>query len=164
MFYDPATHRLYYTVSGDSRLFYRYFSPESEIVGAQTFQADAGGVNFATVAGMTLASGRILYGSSTDGALRSAPFSGGRVTGAADGGQLGRDLALPGHRGAQHLSRALTGWASVRPPGFEGSDRPAVTVVCRAGGPSAAPTDHPYRPRVHLWPTSSPRSSGTSRT
>ena len=32
---------------------------------------------------MTLASGRILYGSSTDGALRSAPFSGGRVTGAA---------------------------------------------------------------------------------
>jgi hypothetical protein len=83
MFYDPATRRLYYTVSGDSRLFYRYFSPESDTVGAQTFQADAGGVNFGSVAGMTLASGRILYGSSTDGSLRSAPFSGGRVTGAA---------------------------------------------------------------------------------
>ena len=49
MFYDTATHRIYYTVSGDSRLFYRYFTPESEIVGAQTFQADAGGVNFSTV-------------------------------------------------------------------------------------------------------------------
>jgi hypothetical protein len=82
MFYDPATGRLYYTVSGDSRLFYRYFSPESETVGAQTFQADAGGVSFAAVAGMTLASGRILYGSSADGSLRSAPFAGGRVTGA----------------------------------------------------------------------------------
>ena len=82
-FYDPATHRIYYTVSGSSSLYYRYFTPESEVVGAQTFQADAGGVNFSAVAGMTLASGRILYGSSVDGALRSAPFAGGRVTGGA---------------------------------------------------------------------------------
>ena len=83
MFYDTTLHRIYYTVSGDSRLYYRYFTPESDVVGAQTFQADAGGVNFSTVAGMTLASGRVFYGSSSDGALRSAPFSGGRVTGAA---------------------------------------------------------------------------------
>jgi len=100
MFYDPATRRLYYTVSGDSRLFYRYFTPESDTVGAQTFQADAGGVNFGSVAGMTLASGRILYGSSTDGSLRSAPFSGGRVTGAAtvvssDGTWRYRAIAVP---------------------------------------------------------------------
>jgi hypothetical protein len=38
-------------------------------------------VNFNTAAGLTLASGRIYYGSSSDGSLRSAPFSGGRVTG-----------------------------------------------------------------------------------
>ena len=81
VFYDPSLHRIYYTVSGDSRLYYRYFTPESEVVGAQTFQADAGGINFSTAAGLTLASGRILYGSSADGSLRSAPFSGGRVTG-----------------------------------------------------------------------------------
>ena len=83
MFYDTTLHRIYYTVSGNSNLYYRYFTPESDVVGAQTFQADAGGVNFSTVAGMTLASGRIFYGASSDGALRSAPFSGGRVTGAA---------------------------------------------------------------------------------
>jgi hypothetical protein len=82
MFYDTATHRIYYTVSGDARLFYRYFTPESEVVGAQTFQAEANGVSFASAAGLTLASGRILYGSSTDGSLRSVPFAGGRVTGA----------------------------------------------------------------------------------
>ena len=82
MFYDPGTHRIYYTVSGDSRLYYRYFTPESEIVGASTFQADAGGVSFSSAAGMTLASGRVFYGSS-DGTLRSAPFANGRVTGAA---------------------------------------------------------------------------------
>ncbi len=81
MFYDTATHRIYYTVFGDSHLYYRYFTPESDVVGALTFQADTNGVSFAGVAGMTLASGRILYGSSTDGSLRSVAFSGGRVTG-----------------------------------------------------------------------------------
>jgi hypothetical protein len=81
MFYDTATHRIYYTVFGDARLFYRYFTPESDVVGAQTFQAETNGVSFASVAGLTLASGRILYGSSVDGALRSVPFAGGRVTG-----------------------------------------------------------------------------------
>jgi hypothetical protein len=81
MFYDPATHRIYYTVLGDARLFYRYFTPESDVVGAQTFQAETGGVSFASAAGMTLASGRILYGSSADGSLRSVSFADGRVTG-----------------------------------------------------------------------------------
>ena len=80
MFYDPATHRIYYTVSGDGRLFYRYFTPESEVVGAQTFTEGSVYTNFGTVAGMTLASGRILYGSD-EGALYSQPFSNGRVTG-----------------------------------------------------------------------------------
>ncbi|HET6561079.1 MAG TPA: PKD domain containing protein, partial [Marmoricola sp.] len=81
MFYDPALHRLYYTVAGNSALFYRYFTPESEVVGAQEFRANANGVDFRTVAGMTLAGGRILYGSSSDRALRSVAFGAGGVTG-----------------------------------------------------------------------------------
>jgi hypothetical protein len=32
---------------------------------------------------MTLAGGTILYGSTVDGALRAAPFAGGRVTGSS---------------------------------------------------------------------------------
>ncbi|WP_457207806.1 hypothetical protein [Nocardioides sp. P5_C9_2] len=83
MFYDPVTHRIYYTVAGDSRLLYRYFTPESEVVGAETYVEASSGTTFGSVAGMTLASGRILYGSSTDGALRSQPFANGRVTGGA---------------------------------------------------------------------------------
>jgi hypothetical protein len=99
MFFDPATHRVYYTLGGDSRLHYRYFTPQGEVVGAQSFVADAGGVGFGTVAGMTLAGGRILYGSA-DGALRSVPFSGGRVTGSpsvvsADGTWTHRALFVP---------------------------------------------------------------------
>jgi hypothetical protein len=81
MFYDAATHRIYYTVFGNSNLLYRYFTPESEVVGAETFTANSNGVNFSSTAGMTLASGRLLYGSSSDGSLRSVAFGGGSVTG-----------------------------------------------------------------------------------
>ena len=81
MFYDTTTHRLYYTVSGDSRLYYRYFTPESQVVGAQTFVGTSGGVDFSAVGGMTLAGGRVLYGSTTDGFLRSVPFGNGAVSG-----------------------------------------------------------------------------------
>lgn len=82
MFYDPATHRIYYTITGGSRLFYRYFTPQSEVVGAQTFTGTSS-VDLSTVSGLTLAGGRVLYGSSTDGALRSVAFSGGQITGSA---------------------------------------------------------------------------------
>jgi PKD domain/Domain of unknown function (DUF5122) beta-propeller len=81
IFYDTSTHRLYYSVTGNPALFYRYFTPESEVVGAQTFQvADTNGITFAGVSGMTLAGGRILYGSTADGALRTVSFSGGTIT------------------------------------------------------------------------------------
>jgi hypothetical protein len=82
MFYDTNTHRIYYTLSGDSRLFYRYFTPESEVVGAQEFVGSSS-VNLSTVSGMTLASAKVLYGSSADGSLRSVPFANGAITGAA---------------------------------------------------------------------------------
>ncbi|MFC5177639.1 hypothetical protein [Nocardioides taihuensis] len=99
MFYEPTLHRIYYTVAGDARLFYRYFTPESEVVGALTFTADAGGVNFASAQGLTLADGKLIYGSS-DGALRSVSFSGGRVTGSpttlsSDGTSKYRGMFLP---------------------------------------------------------------------
>jgi hypothetical protein len=81
MFFDPATHRIYYTLAGDPRLLYRYFTPESRVVGAQTFVATSNGVSFTAAAGMTLAGGRIFYGSSVDGSLRTVAFSGGAVVG-----------------------------------------------------------------------------------
>jgi hypothetical protein len=68
-----------YTVAGDSHLYYRYFTPESDVVGALTFQANANNVNCSQVAGMTLAGGQILYGSN-DGRLRTVPFDGTQVT------------------------------------------------------------------------------------
>jgi hypothetical protein len=100
MLYDAGTHRIYYTVLGDSRLLYRYFTPESKVVGAQTFVANANGVSFASAAGTTLAGGLVLYGSSADGSLHSVPFSGGQVTGTptvlgTDGSWRSRAMFVP---------------------------------------------------------------------
>jgi hypothetical protein len=99
MFYDTSLHRLYYTLFNDSQLYYRYFTPESLVVGAETFVGDNGGVDLSTVSGMTLVGGRVYYGSS-DGSLRSAAFSGGAITGAPsvvsnDGSWQSRALFVP---------------------------------------------------------------------
>jgi Malectin domain len=100
MFYDSVQHRLYYTLFNDSTLYYRYLTPESLVVGAQTFTADNGGVDLSTVSGMTLAGGNILYGSSADGDLRSVPFGSTGITGSptivsSDGTWKSRALFVP---------------------------------------------------------------------
>jgi len=86
-FFDHG--RLYYTVAGDSRLLYRYFTPESGAVGSQTFVASAkgDGFNWQNVAGLTLASGRI-YAASSSGVLSRIDFSGGHP-------QPGTSVRLP---------------------------------------------------------------------
>ncbi len=74
--------RLYYTRSGDARLYYRYFTLESGVVGAETFTASGNGdgFNWSDVSGMTLASGR-LYFSRTNGNLYSVNWANGRPQG-----------------------------------------------------------------------------------
>jgi hypothetical protein len=74
MFYDAG--RLYYTLSGDPRLFYRYFEPQSRVVGALRFVAAGGG--WRHVRGMTLAGGEIYFATSA-GAFKRVAFAGGRV-------------------------------------------------------------------------------------
>jgi hypothetical protein len=68
MFLDGG--RLYYTMAGDDQLYYRYFTPESNVIGAQTFVASGPGDGFTwgTVRGLTLAGGDV-YAARTDGAL-----------------------------------------------------------------------------------------------
>jgi hypothetical protein len=99
MFYDTSLHRIYYTLFNDSQLYYRYFTPESQVVGAQTFVGDNGGVDLTSVSGLTLAGGRVFYGSA-DGSLRSVPFSGGAIAGtpsviSSDGTWQSRALFVP---------------------------------------------------------------------
>jgi hypothetical protein len=81
MFFDAG--RIYYTLSADPRLYYRYFTPESGIVGADVFVAsgDGDGRNWSSVTGMTMASGRLYY--ATGGNLSAVDFAGGVPSGSA---------------------------------------------------------------------------------
>jgi hypothetical protein len=80
MFFEPSSGRLYYTLSGDARLLYRYFTPESGVVGAETFTASATG--WSAVSGMTLASGKLYFATLT-GNLSAVGFAGGVPSGSA---------------------------------------------------------------------------------
>jgi hypothetical protein len=85
MFFHPPSGRLYYTLSGgDTRLYYRYFTPESGVLGADSFVASGAtdGRNWSTVNGMTMASGRLYYASTT-GTLSAVGFTDGLPTGTA---------------------------------------------------------------------------------
>lgn len=70
MFFDDG--RIYYTVNrpgnsqtnrvNNAKLYYRYFTPESQVVGANLFVAASGGVvDWANIRGMTLANGNLYY-------------------------------------------------------------------------------------------------------
>ena len=69
MFFDGT--RLFYTVSGDTRMHWRYFLPESRLVGALDFTI-AG--SWSDVAGMTMADGKI-YFARNNGNLYSVNFA-----------------------------------------------------------------------------------------
>lgn len=43
MFYDPASARLYFTLTGSNTLYYRYFNTESKITGAERYVATSNG-------------------------------------------------------------------------------------------------------------------------
>jgi hypothetical protein len=77
MFFDGG--RLYYSVAGDRRLFFRYFTAESGVVGAETFVAsgEGDGLDWSGVRGLTMAAGR-MYLADAAGRLSRVDFAGGR--------------------------------------------------------------------------------------
>ncbi len=79
MFY--ADGRLYYTLSGDSRLRWRWFSPDSGIVDERSTIVSSS-INFSSANGMFI-NGSTLYYASTDGNLRKVAFVNGAVTGSS---------------------------------------------------------------------------------
>ncbi|MGW5672899.1 hypothetical protein [Micromonospora sp. NPDC003776] len=74
--------RMYYTKSGTNSLFYRYLEPDGYIVGCTEFTLPSTGLAWGSVRGLAWVNGKIVYGW-TDGSLRSVPFDGAAVDGAA---------------------------------------------------------------------------------
>jgi PKD repeat protein len=70
--------RLFYTVAGQSSLYYRYFTPESQVIGATRFVAsgDITGVSWGQVSGMFLSGNQLYWGTSADGNLHRLNFAG----------------------------------------------------------------------------------------
>ncbi|MFG1951263.1 malectin domain-containing carbohydrate-binding protein [Micromonospora sp. NPDC048830] len=78
MFYTAG--RLYYTLAGQSGLFWRWFTPDSGAVGAERFTV-AGVTGFTDSGGVFLAGGTLYRVSRSTGALASTSWSGGAPTG-----------------------------------------------------------------------------------
>ncbi|RGC68772.1 hypothetical protein C5N14_12305 [Micromonospora sp. MW-13] len=72
--------RLYYTLTGQSGLFWRWFSPDSGTVGADRFTV-AGATGFADAGGMFVSGSSIYLVSRSTGNLSSADWVGGAPTG-----------------------------------------------------------------------------------
>jgi len=81
MYYDRG--RLYYTLAGDARLLYRYFTPESRTVGAEVFVAsgEGDGLDWSAVEGLTMAvdpyGHAAIYAGHADGHLRRTALTPG---------------------------------------------------------------------------------------
>lgn len=84
LFYDPSLARIYYTQSNSSSLFYRYFEPQSQIVGAQKFTAagNIAALDPRNVNGMFLAAGKV-YFADASGNLKAIAYANGQITGAS---------------------------------------------------------------------------------
>jgi PKD repeat protein len=124
MFFDGG--RLYYTLNGDSRLYYRYFTPESSVVGGVRFTASSGvsGMSFAQARGMFVAGGK-LYLATVDGNLQRSDFVNGTPSG------VGSVVSGPGVDGTDWSGRALFLYA---PAGGTGSNQPPtarMSVSCQ---------------------------------
>lgn len=82
MWFDRVTGRLYFTLSGSNRLYYRYFTPESRVVGGIRYEVSTGGIDFSRVTAGFLEGGSLYY-RTDDGALRQVGWSDGTVAGSS---------------------------------------------------------------------------------
>jgi chitodextrinase len=73
-----ASGRLYYTKTGTSSLFYRYFTADSDVVGATEFVAtgNVAGIDWSVVGGMFLVGDALYFVTTTDGRLHRATWAG----------------------------------------------------------------------------------------
>lgn len=80
MWFDADTGRLYFTLNGTNRLYYRYFTPESRVVGGIRYEVPTADVDFSKVTGGFLANDKLWYRTDS-GVISRADWSNGPVSG-----------------------------------------------------------------------------------
>ncbi|MFI6518294.1 PKD domain-containing protein [Spirillospora sp. NPDC050679] len=122
-----ANGRIYYT-RGQSALYYRGFTPESGVVGAQEFTATGNlpGMSWSSVGGMFVSGGTLYYVNNGDGKLYKVAFSAagapsGSPTLAANGDWRGRAVFLYAGVPNQKPAAAFTSDCDQLKCGFNGS-------------------------------------------
>ncbi|HST86550.1 MAG TPA: PKD domain-containing protein [Kineosporiaceae bacterium] len=115
--------RLYYTLAGNSSLYYRYFTPSSRVVGAQRYTAtgSVSGIDFSAVDGMFVTDAKLYFGLTGANTLNSITWDG-----AAPVAGTATEVSGPNLDGVNWRNRAM--WL------YTGSNLPAPT------GPNQAPT------------------------
>ena len=71
--------RMYYSLVGDATLHYRYFTPDSGILGAEQFNATGG--SFSNVSGEFVSGTSLYYANKSDGTLHRTTFTNGVISG-----------------------------------------------------------------------------------
>jgi PKD repeat protein len=74
--------RVYYTLSGDSHLYSKWFLPDTSVID-ETTRTQSSSINFNQADGMFVSGGFLYYSSKTDSSLRKVAFSDGNVSGSA---------------------------------------------------------------------------------
>ena len=103
MFYNGG--RLYYTLFGQKALYYRYFTPESYVVGAQEFTAapaNLGDLDWSNLQGGFVAGGTFYYVTRSDGVMHRADWANGT---AISGSSV--SVSGPGIDGVDWRAKAL---------------------------------------------------------
>lgn len=97
IFYEPATSRVYYTMSGSSQLSWRWFTPQSRTMGAMRFAADPGSLPVDQVRGMFISGDYLYFAQAGTGRLMRVAFDPG-ITGAPGAGVVGAPTTVNSSR------------------------------------------------------------------
>jgi PKD repeat protein len=114
--------RFYYSLTGSSTLYYRYFTPESRVFGAVRYSVPSS-LDFSDAAGMFLSGTDLYVGRSGDRALRRVTFDGAAVTGSAT------VVGGPAVDGVDWRARAMFVHGTATPPPPDNQPPVALQVV-----------------------------------